>query len=51
VAHQFEVVVVEQFDDVVLGAGEEVVDADDVVPLFQQPLAEMGAEKAGAAGD
>ena len=33
------------------GAGEEVVDAEDVGALRQQALAQMGAEKAGAAGD
>jgi len=33
VAHELEVGVVEQMQDVVFGAGEEVVDADDVVPV------------------
>ncbi len=32
-------------------AGEEIVDAEDVGALGQQPLAQMRAEKAGAAGD
>ncbi len=34
-----------------LGAGEEVVDAEHVVPVVEQPLAQVRAEKAGAAGD
>ena len=34
-----------------LAAGEEIVDAEHVVAGRQQPLAEMRAEKAGAAGD
>jgi hypothetical protein len=29
----------------------EVVDADDSMPLAEQVLAEVGAEKAGSAGD
>ena len=37
--------------DVVLGAGEEIVHAQDVVAVLQQALAQVGAEEAGAAGD
>ena len=51
VADQLEVGAAEQVGDVRLLAGEEVVQADDVVPALEQPLAEMGAEKAGPAGD
>ena len=51
VAQEFKVRVVEQVGDVVLGAGEEVVDADDVVALGQQALAEVAAQEAGAAGN
>ena len=40
-----------QVRDVRLAAGEEVVDAEDVVAFRDQPLAEVRAEKAGAAGD
>ena len=32
-------------------AGQEVVDADDLVPLGEQAVAEVAAEEAGAAGD
>jgi hypothetical protein len=51
VAHQLEIRVVEEMGDVVLGAGEEVVETDDVVAFSEQALAEMAAEEAGAAGD
>ena len=51
VANQLEVRPAEQMGDVRLLAGEEVVEADHVVPLLDQPLAEVRAEKAGAAGD
>ena len=37
--------------DVLLAPGEEIVDADDVVPVGQQAIAQVRAEKAGAAGD
>ena len=50
-AHQLEARVPEQMRDVVLVAGEEVVDAEHVVAFVDQPVAEMRAEKAGAAGD
>ena len=50
-ADQLEAVVVEQVQDVVARAGEEVVDAEHVVPVREQPLAEERAEEAGAAGD
>ena len=50
-ADELEMRVVEQVLDVVLGAGEEVVDAEHVVAALQQPLAQMRAEEAGAAGD
>ena len=51
VAHQLEVRVIEQMGNVVLGAGEEVVQADDVVAVVQQAFAEMRAEEAGTTGD
>ena len=51
VAQQFEVRVVQQMSDVVLGAGEEVVDAEHVVAIRKQTLAQMAAEEAGTAGD
>lgn len=51
VAHELEVRVIEQMGDVVLGAGEEVVQTDDVMSVVQKALAQMRAEKAGAASD
>ena len=50
-ADQLEALVVEQMLDVAPRAGEEIVEADDLRALRQQALAEMRAEKAGAAGD
>jgi hypothetical protein len=37
--------------DVFLAAGEIVVEADDIMALGDEALAEMGTEEAGAAGD
>jgi hypothetical protein len=50
VAHELEARAGTQRVDVVAGAGEEVVDAQDVVPLTDQPLAQMGPEEAGPPG-
>ena len=50
-AHQLEVRMVEQMSDVVFGAGEEVVQTDDVVTVVQQSFTEMRAQETGAAGD
>ena len=51
VADQLEVRAGQQMGDIRLLAGEEVVQADHVVTVFQQPLAEVGAEKTSSAGD
>ena len=51
VAHQLEHRVAQQVRDVALAAGEVVVDAEHVVALGQQPLAQVRPEEAGAAGD
>ena len=40
-----------QVSDVALLAGEQVVDAEHVLPALQQPVAQVRAEKAGAARD
>ena len=50
-AHQLEVRGVQQVQDTVFGAGEEIVEADDIVAVVQQALAQMRAEEAGAACD
>ena len=51
VAHQLKVRMIEQMSNVVLSAGEEVIQTDDVVTVVQQPFAQMRAEEAGAASD
>ena len=48
--HELEMMVVEQRLYIVPCPGEEVVHTEDVVTFVQQPVAEVGAEKAGAAG-
>jgi hypothetical protein len=48
VAHQLEARLGQQVRDVVLAAGEKIVEAKDVVSRADQALAQMGAEKAGA---
>ena len=40
-----------QVGDVVGAAGDQVVHGDDVMALGQEPVAEVAAEEAGAAGD
>ena len=50
VADQLEIGLAQQVADVRFLAGEEVVQADHVVPLRDESFAEMGAEKAGPAG-
>ena len=49
-AHQLEVRVADEVRDVVFRAGEEVVHAQHVVALGQEPLAQVRADEAGAAG-
>jgi hypothetical protein len=51
VADQFEALVVEQVLDVDPRARIKIVQADDLGAAVQQPLAQMRAKKAGAAGD
>ena len=48
--HELEMMVVEQRHYIVPCSSEKVVDTEDVVTLVQQPVAEVGAQKAGAAG-
>jgi Tat protein secretion system quality control protein TatD with DNase activity len=43
--------VVEQMDDVALGAREVVVHAQDVMALCNQALTQVGAEEPGSSGD
>jgi len=51
VPQQLEIRPFQQMRHVGLLAGEEIVQADDVVLLFREPLAEMRAQETGAAGD
>ncbi len=51
VPHEFEPRMRQQMGDVVLAAGEQVVETDDLMAVAQQPVAEMAAEKTGTAGD
>ena len=50
-AHELEKRIAEQVRDVALGAGEQVVDAEHLVALGDQPVDEMRAEESGPAGD
>lgn len=50
-AHQFEMGVVHQMDNVVFGAGEKIVQTDDIMAVGQQAFAQMGADKPGPARD
>lgn len=50
-ADHLEMTVVHQTIDVPFVSREEIVDADDVISIFQQPFAEMGAEKTASTGD
>ena len=45
--NQLEPRVADQMCDILLRAREEIVDADDIVALLDQPIAKMAAEKAG----
>src|SRR5690606_4700650 len=49
VAHQLEARIANQLQNVLLASGIEVVDAQDVVPSFDQTVAEMRTQKASAA--
>jgi hypothetical protein len=51
VSHQLEARVVMQVCNVVLGGGEEINQADDIMAVIEQAFAEMWAEKTGTAGD
>jgi hypothetical protein len=51
VAQQLEMRIAEQVDGVIPGPGIEIVRAEVVVALGQQPLAKVGADKARASGD
>jgi hypothetical protein len=51
VVHELEVRVIQQVGDVVLAAGEQVVQADHAVAARDQPVAQVRADEPGSAGD
>ena len=51
VAHHLELRMVQQMHHVVAGPGIEVIDANDVQAVGQQPFAQVRAQEPGAAGD
>jgi hypothetical protein len=51
VPQELEVRIAEEVRDIVLHAGEEVVDAKDVLPFLQKPLAQVGSDEPRPAGD
>jgi hypothetical protein len=51
VSDQLEVRFVQQVRDISLLAGEEIIEANHVVTLLDEPLAQVRAEEPGTAGD
>ena len=51
VLYESEAVVLPEQLRVGAGAGEEVVDREDLVSLREEPLRQVGAEEAGGSGD
>jgi hypothetical protein len=49
--HETEARLTQQVRDVVGGAGEQIVDADDFPSLAQKVIAEMGPDETGPSGD
>ena len=49
-ADEFKALVVEQMLDIVPGAGEEIVQADDLRALRQEPFTKVRAQKTRPAG-
>ena len=50
-ADELELRVPEQVGDVLGRAGDEVIDRDDLVPLGEEPFAQVRADEPGPAGD
>jgi hypothetical protein len=51
VADELEPRIAEQAQDIVLGSREQIVDAQDLVALRDQPVAQVRAQKTGTPGD
>ena len=49
--HQFICGVAHQMSDVLLTAGKKVIEAYDLVPIFNKPFAQVRTDKTGTAGD
>jgi hypothetical protein len=50
-AHQLEARMLQEVIDILFGAGEKIVDAEDCVTIFEQALAKMRSKEAGASCD
>ena len=50
VTDQLEAIVAQEMRDMVLAAGEKVIDAEDLMTLAQQALAEVRPQESAAAG-
>jgi hypothetical protein len=50
-AYQFKAGIPHKMLDISLATGEEIVKADDFMPLFDEPIAKMGTEKSGSSGN
>ena len=50
-AQELEVRMIAQMRDVLLGPGEQIVDAQHVMAVGEQAVAQMRAEETGTAGD
>jgi hypothetical protein len=48
---EFEKGIFEQVEDIAFAAGEEVVEADDLVTFIQQAFAQMGSKESRSTGD
>jgi hypothetical protein len=51
VAHQFETLVTYQVLDIALGPSKKIVETDNVMPIFNETVAQMRTKKSGAAGN
>jgi len=50
VAEEFKIGIPDQRSDISLRPRIEIVDTEDVVPILEETLAEMGAQKPGPSG-
>jgi hypothetical protein len=51
VANEFEAGIPQEVLDIGLATGEEIIEANDFMPLLDEAVAKMGPEKAGSAGN